>query len=195
MEQQRVFRKGDKAMVVNCETVWHEISNYVDGEVAVDLRTAMDQHFRECNKCTAVLDGMRNVVQLYGDERMVEVPLGFGHRLHRRLDESLYPTRRGFFGWMVAAAASALVVGSFEAARSLSPRFLDLRSAHSQPGHRVPAEMAVLIYPDGKTFHRAGCPFILDKTKLRTVTAAEAEREGYVPCPRCMKQYLKDAAG
>ena len=177
-------------MVVNCETVWREISNYVEGEVAADLRAPMDQHFRECRKCTAVLEGMRNVVQLYGDERMVEVPLGFGHRLHRRLDEKLYPTRRRFFGWMVAATASAVVVGGFEAARSLSPRFLDLRSPHSQPGTAMPPNMSVLVYPDGKTFHRAGCPFILDKKNLKTITAAEAEREGYTPCVRCMKQYL-----
>jgi Putative zinc-finger len=177
-------------MVVNCETVWHEISNYVDGEVAADERATMDQHFSECKKCTAVLEGTRNVVLLYGDERMVEVPLGFGHRLHRRLDESLYPTRRGFFGWMVAAAAGMLVVSGFEAARSLSPGNLDLRSPHSQPGKGVPAEMSVLVYPDGKTFHRQGCEFILDKKNLRTVTAAEAEREGYTPCVRCMKQYV-----
>jgi len=186
----RVVWEGDEAMVVNCETVWREISNYVDGEVAADLRGAMDQHFRECKKCTAVLEGIRNVVQLYGDERMVEAPLGFGHRLHRRLDENLYPTRRGFFGWMVAAAAGVLVVGGFELARSSSSRPLDLRSAHSQPGRGVPPEMAVLIYPDGKTFHRAGCPYILDKTHIKTVAAREAEREGYTPCVRCMKEYL-----
>lgn len=184
--------EGNEAMVVNCETVWREISNYVDGEVAADLRTGMDQHFRECKRCTAVLEGTRNVVQLYGDERMLEVPLGFGHRLHRRLNENFYPTRRSFFGWMVAAAAGVLVVGGFEVAKSFSPKSEDLRSAHAQPGRHVPPEMAVLIYPDGKTFHRAGCTYILDKAHLRAVSAAEAEREGYVPCVRCMKQYLNE---
>jgi hypothetical protein len=181
-------------MVVNCETVWREVSNYVDGEVAADLRTGMDQHFRECKKCAAVLEGMRNVVQLYGDDRMMEMPLGFGHRLHRRLDENLHPTRRGFFGWMVAAAAGILVAGGFELARSSSPTHLDLRSAHAQPGHHVPPDMMVLIYPDGKTFHRAGCTYILDKANLRSVAAREAEREGYVPCVRCMKQYLNESS-
>jgi hypothetical protein len=29
------------------------------------------------------------LVQLYGDERMVEVPLGFSHRVHRRLEENM----------------------------------------------------------------------------------------------------------
>lgn len=181
-------------MVVKCEEVWREISNYVDGEVDPPLRAAMEQHFQECKRCTAVLEGMQNVVQLYGDERMLEVPLGFGHRLQRRLDDSMYPSRRGFFGWMVAAAAGMLVGGGFEIARSASSRPSTLRSEHAQPGRGVPPDMMVLVYPDGKTFHAAGCPYIHEKVNLRTIAAREAQREGYVPCVRCMSKYLNETA-
>jgi hypothetical protein len=177
-------------MAVNCETVWGEISNYIDGEISADLRAAMNEHFRVCKSCSSVLEGTRNVVELYGDERMLEVPLGYGYRLHRRLDDSLHPTRRGFFGWMVAASAAVLAAGAFEIARSASPQFLDLRSAHAQPGQGVPPELVVWIYPEGKTFHAKACPYILDRQNLRSVTVREAQRDGYVPCVRCMKQYL-----
>ena len=61
-------------MVVNCEEVWREISNYLDGGIEPDLRLAIEEHIRGCRHCAAVLDGTRNVVQLYGDERMLEVP-------------------------------------------------------------------------------------------------------------------------
>ena len=64
--------------MLNCEQVWREISNYVDGDVEAGLRSAMDEHFRTCTRCASVLAGTRNVVQLYGDERMLEVPAGFG---------------------------------------------------------------------------------------------------------------------
>ena len=181
-------------MVVNCEQVWREISNYLDGEVDAGLRAAMDEHFLGCKRCSAVLAGTRNVVELYGDERMVEVPLGFGYRLQRRLDENTHPSRRTFFGWMVAAAAAVLVAGSFEVARS-SGIGRTLRSEHAQPGKGVPPGMIVLIYPDGKTFHVAGCTYILDKTHLRSIQAQEAFREGYVPCVRCMKKYLNEPVG
>ena len=82
-------------MVVNCEQVWREISNYLEGDIEPGLRAAMEEHVRGCEHCTAVLDGTRNVVQLYGDERMIEVPLGFGQRLQRRLEEnqSRWPAR------------------------------------------------------------------------------------------------------
>ena len=72
-------------MVVNCEHVWREISNYLENEVDSATRAAMEAHFKECKHCTAVLDGTRNVVQLYGDDRLFELPAGFSQRLQRRL--------------------------------------------------------------------------------------------------------------
>jgi anti-sigma factor RsiW len=177
-------------MVVNCEQVWREVSNYLDGEVEPSLRVAIQQHVRGCSRCAAVVDGTRNIIQLYGDERMMEVPLGFSHRLHRRLDENMPGNRRSFLGWMVAAAAACLVVGTVEVARSFSARSPELSSEHAQPAANVPPGMMVLVSEDGRLFHRAGCTFIHEKDKLRSVTAAEAIREGYSPCVRCMKKYL-----
>ena len=75
--------------MLNCEQVWREISNYVDGDIDAGLRSAMDEHFRGCQRCASVLAGTRNVVRLYGDERMLEVPAGFGQRLEKRLEKRL----------------------------------------------------------------------------------------------------------
>ncbi len=177
-------------MVVSCEEVWRELSNYLDGDVEPGLRAAMEEHFRACKHCTAVLDGTRNVIQLYGDERMFEMPLGFSQRLHHRLDEKMPGHRGNAFGWMVAAAATVLIVGSFEAARSSVASRPELRSEHAQPASHVPASMMVVVSSDGKTFHTAGCSFIHHKTKLRAIPVSEALREGYAPCVRCMRKYL-----
>jgi hypothetical protein len=177
-------------MVVSCEEVWREVSNYLDGEVEPALRAAMDEHIRDCARCAAVLAGTRNVIQLYGDERMSEVPLGFGRRLERRLGENISGSRRSFLGWMVAAAAALFVAGSLEIARSSTLRTVEPRSAHARPGTGVPPDMMVVVTDGAKTFHVAGCPFIHDKAHLRTVASREALREGYSPCVRCMKKYL-----
>ena len=178
-------------MVVNCEQVWAEISNYLEGDVDDNLRAAMEIHFQQCQRCKAVLDGTRNVVRLYGDERMVEVPLGFGYRLQRRLEESLRPNRRTFLGWMVAAAAGVLVAGGFEIARSTAFRRPELRSEHARSGSGVPPDMMVVVSEEGKIFHASGCPFIHDKAHIRTFVAREAIKKGYAPCMRCMKKYLQ----
>jgi hypothetical protein len=150
----------------------------------------MEEHIRGCQRCVAVLDGTRNVIQLYGDERMLEVPLGFSYRLQRRVEANIVGSRRGFLGWMVAAAAAAVVAGGFELARSSVSRHPESSSQQARPGVRVPPDMLVVVSTEGKTFHVAGCPFIHDKAHLRTIAAREAEKEGYTPCVHCMKKYL-----
>jgi hypothetical protein len=52
---------------MKCDEVWHEVSNYLDNEVSSRLRTRMEQHFKSCKRCTAVLVGTRNLVRLVGD--------------------------------------------------------------------------------------------------------------------------------
>jgi hypothetical protein len=181
-------------MVIKCEDVWREISNYLDGEVRPELQLAIEEHFGECKRCAAVLAGTRNVVQLYGDERMMEVPAGFSRRLHQRLEGDMSRSRRTFLGWAVAATASLFVAGGIEVARSPVFNQPSLRSEHARPSNRVPPDMMVIVAEDGKTFHVASCPFIHDKTRLRTITAHQAEQEGYAPCVRCMKKYLNATA-
>ena len=57
-----------------------------------------------------------------------------------------------------------------------------------------PPDLLVAVVEDGKTFHVPTCAFIHDKARLRTIPAAEAIREGYAPCVRCMKQYLTEVS-
>jgi Putative zinc-finger len=178
-------------MVVSCEEVWREISNYLDGELDPGLRAAMEEHFRGCKHCTAVLDGTRNVVSLYGDERMFVLPAGFSQRLHRRLEGSMPGARGTAFGWLVAVAAAALVIGSFEVGNSSVSRRPELRSEHAQPpAVAIPPDMTVVISEDGKTFHVPGCRFVHDRARVRATTAGEAIREGHTPCVRCLRKYL-----
>ncbi len=177
-------------MVISCEQVWQEVSNYLDGEVAPDLRAAIDDHIRGCQRCAAVVNGTRNVVQLYSDERMLEMPVGLSQRLRRRIENDAMPARRSFLGWMVAAAAVALVGAGLEMSRSPVSRIPDLRFEHAWAGKGVPPDMLVVISKDGKLFHRAGCDLIRDKQKLEVMPSWKAEKEGYTPCPRCLRKYL-----
>jgi hypothetical protein len=138
-----------------------------------------------------VLDGTRNVVEIYGDERMVEVPLGFSYRLHRKLAENMPRQRGAAWGWMVALAASAMILVTFEVGHSVPSNRQTLRSKLAQPGFGVPGDMMVVVAAGGKTFHVASCTFIHDKANLRTITARQAIQEGYAPCVRCMRKYLE----
>jgi hypothetical protein len=179
--------------VTGCEEVWREVSNYVDGDVDAARRAAMDEHFRTCASCASVLAGTKNVVQLYGDERMLEVPAGFSRRLERRLasDAAVKGSRwSSWSAWLVPVAAMALIAGSLQLTNSLSHgRFI--RSQHALPANNIPPDLVVVVSDGAKLFHVPGCSFIHDKASERTLTAKEAMQEGYVPCTRCLRQYLK----
>jgi len=178
---------------VNCEQVWREVSNYIDGEVNPELRSAMDEHFRTCQRCASVLAGTRNVVTLYGDERMLEVPAGFSRRLERRLAKTVpvgirrWPT---WSTWLVPIAAMALIAGAIRLANTFSFRH-PVKSPLALPANHIPPDMVVVVSSGSKLFHVPGCKFIHDKDSERTLTASEAVREGYAPCSRCLRQYLK----
>jgi predicted anti-sigma-YlaC factor YlaD len=74
---------------ISCEEVWREISDYLEGVTSKKLRGRMEEHFKGCKHCTAVLDGTRNVVQLVGDATAFELPAGFSNRLYQKLNHKL----------------------------------------------------------------------------------------------------------
>jgi len=70
---------------ISCLEVWREISNYVDNEVAPELRARMEAHFKSCAHCKAVMDGTKNVVKLVADGVEYELPSGFSERLQGKI--------------------------------------------------------------------------------------------------------------
>ena len=97
MDHRRRQLEESEALVVaiieiDCKEVWREVSNYIESErgAAIDpkLRQRMEAHFRECNHCTAILDGTRNVLRLVGDGHAFELPAGFSERLRARIEDA-----------------------------------------------------------------------------------------------------------
>ena len=70
---------------VDCREVWKHLSSYMDGELTLEQRHQLEHHLRECRRCTTIYDGTRNVVQLLGDKKVIDLPRGFSERLYDRL--------------------------------------------------------------------------------------------------------------
>jgi len=178
-------------MAISCETIWRQSSEYLDGTLGVNDRIAMDQHIQSCPKCASVIDGLRNIISLYGDERMAELPVGFSQRLHQKIEASVPPTRRSFLGWTVAFAASVLVVGGIELSHFLGERESAARSKEKRHALKpVPPDLQVVVTPEGKLFHLATCPLVANQSPVRAMTAGAAIAQGLTPCPRCLSEYL-----
>jgi hypothetical protein len=176
-------------MVLKCEDVWREISNYFEGDLDPALKQALEEYVAQCRHCQSVRDGMRNVIGLYGDKTMLTLPTGFYSRLHDRLAERIEGQRGSSLGWLGVAATAALAALTLFASahdRSLPQP----RAQMSQSARRLPQRL-VAVVDGGKTFHVPGCPFMHGKYHM--VTAEEAVREGYAPCSRCMYEALRSA--
>jgi predicted anti-sigma-YlaC factor YlaD len=183
-------------MAIDCTKVLLEISNYLDDDVPPGLRVEIEAHFGECRRCSALVASLRNVLRLYGDERLFPLPEGFSARLDQRLlaasRESPQPARLGNMTvrtWWASAIAAGLMLAALLAGYARDRRLPALKSQHSEPAVRRPAPGTLVVVTDeGKTFHVASCPFI--HGKRRVITAEEALREGYAPCVRCERALL-----
>ncbi len=74
-------------MEISCLEVIRELSNYIDQDVAADLKAQIEAHLPTCKHCSAVYDGSRNVVRLIADDRSFDLPSGFSQRLRNRLSK------------------------------------------------------------------------------------------------------------
>ena len=75
--------------MVSCKTVIANLTNYLDGDIAPEMRQKIEKHLRRCHRCTAVYDSTRKMLVITGDERIFEIPAGFGERLHAFLDATI----------------------------------------------------------------------------------------------------------
>jgi len=70
---------------IDCYQVRRELSDYLEGDLTLQLRLRIEQHLQACDHCRAVYDGLRNIVRLLGDKEVIELPEGFSQRLYKRL--------------------------------------------------------------------------------------------------------------
>ena len=78
--------------MVSCKTVIANLTNYLDGDVAPEMRQKIEKHLRRCHRCTAVYDSTRKMLVITGDERIFEIPAEFSERLHTFLDATISRT-------------------------------------------------------------------------------------------------------
>jgi hypothetical protein len=51
-----------------------EIGNYLEGEVAAEVRTQLEHHLAHCRTCTVLLDSTRKTLKIVTDAGSFELP-------------------------------------------------------------------------------------------------------------------------
>jgi hypothetical protein len=81
-------RRGGKRfnMEIGCHEVRQELANYMEDDITADLRLRIERHFLQCDGCSALYDGLRQVIYLVNESDLIELPAGLSQRLFRRLN-------------------------------------------------------------------------------------------------------------
>jgi predicted anti-sigma-YlaC factor YlaD len=75
--------------MMDCKDVLASLSNYVDGDVSAELRTALEEHIAKCRRCRVVFDTTEKALKIILDVEPFEVPLAVSARLYTRLEKVL----------------------------------------------------------------------------------------------------------
>lgn len=75
--------------MVSCKKLAQSLSAYIDGDLDHDLCYEIEKHLSVCRRCSVLLDSVRKVLIVSGDERTFELPMGYEDRLHAFLNSRM----------------------------------------------------------------------------------------------------------
>jgi len=67
---------------LDCQDVFRQISDYLDGDLDAELKHAIEAHACGCHHCEVVVDTTRKTIELYCDGRLFALPIQVRQRLH-----------------------------------------------------------------------------------------------------------------
>ena len=70
---------------MNCKTVQHSISEYIDNGLSARDTWEMDRHFGECNPCNGLLNETRQTINIIGSASQFQLSDDFMSKLNARI--------------------------------------------------------------------------------------------------------------
>ena len=60
--------------MINCADFMAEIGNYLDGDVAEEVRLQLEHHLSHCQTCTVLVDSSRKTLKIVTDTGSFDLP-------------------------------------------------------------------------------------------------------------------------
>lgn len=70
---------------MNCQEVLDGLSDYLEEDVAAELRSRIESHLNGCRHCHLEVDTLRTTIQLYRADDPVGTPIQLSERLRAAL--------------------------------------------------------------------------------------------------------------
>ena len=60
--------------MITCSDFMAEIGNYLDGDVAAEVRAQLEEHLSHCKSCTILVDSARKTLKIVTDAGSFDLP-------------------------------------------------------------------------------------------------------------------------
>lgn len=71
---------------LNCQEVLDQLSDFLEEDVAAELRTEIEAHLNGCHHCHLEVDTLRTTIQLFRVDDPVGVPIHLSDRIRAALE-------------------------------------------------------------------------------------------------------------
>jgi anti-sigma factor (TIGR02949 family) len=75
--------------LLTCKDFLHELSDYLDESLDVELRAKLEKHIAECPNCWVIADTTRKTIKIYKGMDAVPVPVDVQSRLMAALEKKM----------------------------------------------------------------------------------------------------------
>lgn len=80
--------------MVDCKDLVEQLGDYLEDEVAADLRASLEQHLSHCHTCQVILDSTRKTIRIVTESGSFDVPGELSERLIAKIMNAI-PGRSG----------------------------------------------------------------------------------------------------
>ena len=78
----------------SCDQVIAELANFLDDQVAAEIRRELEVHLAHCRTCQALYDSARKTITIVTESRSFELPEGISSRILEKIMSKVREARR-----------------------------------------------------------------------------------------------------
>ncbi len=71
--------------MLSCREVMAELAEYLDDDVAAELRQELEAHLQQCRTCNVLYDSTRKTVRVLTESRCFELPVDLSARIMAKI--------------------------------------------------------------------------------------------------------------
>lgn len=80
---------------MKCKDFLKELTDYLDGNIQMEVRTELEEHLHWCHDCFVVMNTTKKTIEIYRDSKLYELPETLRTKLHQAIITKCRQTKPG----------------------------------------------------------------------------------------------------